>query len=286
MTQPVNERWRAAVSALRARYAARLARRDEGRALAALGELVAGAAAGEGARPGCELVELEASDALVRALEGEIARSLAEDRADYAQASSWIRPVVIARGLAARAVVRDRLRRARRLRSAACARAGEAMLDDAPSVNGAAGALAEDVRAARARAAAATLDAERLLAPFGGAVVPAPVCHVGREVTALGGSLAKELRGHLLPRVPALVGLAVGWWVASTFTDSHLSAMLHGLGIGSGPRRAVSAETYRMMSFWLPVVAAALCSYAGARLRNLVRSRYAPAASASHAGER
>jgi len=109
-------------------------------------------------------------------------------------------------------------------------------------VNGAAGALADDVRAARARAEAATLDAERLLAPFGRRDRPGAACHVAREVTVFGGSLAREVRGHLLPCVPALAGLAVGWWVASTFTDSHLSAMLDGLGIGSGPRRAVRSH--------------------------------------------
>ncbi len=88
--------------------------------------------------------------------------------------------------------------------------------------------------------------------------------------------MAQEVRGRLFPRVPALAGLGVGWWIAKTFTDSRFSATLHSLGIGSGPRRVVSSERLHAMEFWLPILAAAICSYATGRIAALLRSRYDP----------
>ena len=69
----------------------------------------------------------------------------------------------------------------------------------------------------------------------------------------------------------------MGWWIASTFTDSRLGATLHALGIGSGARRVVTTKQLHAMEFWLPIVAAAICSYASSRVAAVVRSRYAPA---------
>ena len=75
-----------------------------------------------------------------------------------------------------------------------------------------------------------------------------------------------QLRSHFLPKAPALAGLAVGWWIARTYTDSHLHSVLRTLGIGKGGTRVVSSSTYEAMSFWLPLLAAALCAYLGERL--------------------
>ncbi|HET9597355.1 MAG TPA: hypothetical protein VFP65_17325, partial [Anaeromyxobacteraceae bacterium] len=97
---------------------------------------------------------------------------------------------------------------------------------------------------------------------------------VAREGGALARPVAREVRARLLPKTPALAGLAAGWWIASTFTDSELSATLHRFGLGSGPRHAVSSETLHRMEFWVPVLAAALCSYLGDRVATLVRRRY------------
>ena len=95
----------------------------------------------------------------------------------------------------------------------------------------------------------------------------------------------KETRGALVPRLPGLAGLAVGWWIAQTFTDSPLSATLHSWGLGDGPRHAVRSDTLHAMNFWLPLVAAALASYAGSRLAALIRSRYSPPPDAVVPGE-
>jgi hypothetical protein len=74
--------------------------------------------------------------------------------------------------------------------------------------------------------------------------------------------------------------MGAGWWIANTFTDSSFSATLHSFGIGDGPRHAVTTEQYQLMHFWLPIVAAAACSYLGSRLGALIRARYQPGAAA------
>jgi hypothetical protein len=86
------------------------------------------------------------------------------------------------------------------------------------------------------------------------------------ETAGFGRAVARQLRSQLLPKAPALVGLAVGWWVANTYTDSHLRSVLRSIGIGSGGTRVVSSSTYEAMSFWLPLLAAALCAYLGERI--------------------
>jgi hypothetical protein len=58
----------------------------------------------------------------------------------------------------------------------------------------------------------------------------------------------------------------VGWWIANTYTDSRWKSLARSLGIGSGGTHVVSGETYRAMSFWLPLLAAAVCAYLGDRI--------------------
>lgn len=270
-------RWRAALAAFRARLEVRRALREEQTALLRLGEALAGASpqVGDGLRDA--LGEVAGHDSAIVAVQDAVSATLREDRADYAMVAPWIRPFVIARGVAARCVLHERLRQVRNERAAACRHLGAAALEQSVAIPGEAATSGVAAREARVRAVTASGQAEALLAPFGGSVLPRPVFCVGREVAAFSKPLAREVRGQLLPRVPALAGLTVGWWVASTFTDSQLSATLHSLGIGSGPRRAVSSGTLRALSFWLPILVAALCSYAGSRLGALVRARYAPA---------
>lgn len=231
---------------LRQRWVVRGARRRERRALEKLGESLP-----KGAR-------LAALDEALRAIDAQVAASLRRDRDEYPDVGAWARPLVVVRGLLDRVVLRERARRCRSERREACVRQGE------ESLAGAQGSLAEAARAARAARATATA----AIAPL-----PLPL----REAGHVTGHVLRELRGQILPRVPALVGLAVGWWIGQTFTDSELSATLHGWGIGSGPRHAVRGETLRAMRFWLPLLAAALSSYAGSRLGALVKTRYSPA---------
>jgi len=93
------------------------------------------------------------------------------------------------------------------------------------------------------------------------------LAHVaGQEGRALGAAVLQQLRGALLPRASALAGLAAGWWVASTYTDSHLRSVMNTVGLGRGGTHVVSGTTYKAMNFWLPILAAAICAYLGERL--------------------
>ena len=98
--------------------------------------------------------------------------------------------------------------------------------------------------------------------------------HLGRESTVLGRALWLQLKPTFLPRSSALVGLAVGWWLANTYTDSHFRTVMHSLGLGNGGKRVVGGETYQAMMFWLPVLAAAGFAYLADRAHFLIQRRY------------
>jgi len=267
-------RCRVAPGVLRARWDVNRAIRVERRALAALGNELAGATGRCGPGMDPHLAEIVALDSRSDLLRASIADSLRDDRADYAAVAAWMRPLVIGRGFASRSILRHRLRCLRRDREAACVRLGTAWdlaSTDAPAVSG---PIVNALSDSRSRIAAATRTAEILLAPVGGLLVPGPALLAVGEARAFGQATVREARAQLVPRVPALFGLVAGWWVTSTFTDSQFLATLHSLGIGSGPRRAVNHETLRLLSFSLPLLAAAFCSYLSARLASLVRSRY------------
>ncbi|HUJ29324.1 MAG TPA: hypothetical protein VLW85_25065 [Myxococcales bacterium] len=220
------------------RFDAWCARRDERRALLASGRQLPPSPA------------IAALDQKVRGFDQALDDSMRRDRADYAAVPAWARGLVVLRGVLDRAVLRALRLSLRRERDEAC-------------IALAAGQPSPEVLQARARREAA----ENALGPL-----PLPL----RESAHFGRFLARELRTQLVPRVPALVGLVVGWWIAQTFTDSELSATLHSWGIGDGPRHAVRSSTLKAMSFALPIVAAAVCSYAGSRLAAYFRARYAP----------
>jgi hypothetical protein len=242
------------VKTLEQRWIAWKARREQGRAFRALGESLP-------ASP-----EVAVQDEKLAGLDRALSLSLARDRADYAAIAPWLRLLVVLRGLFDRAVLRALRRRAMQARSLACERLGEA------SVDAAKGPAADAARAARD----AVWQAEAQLEPLPVAV---------REAQQFSKFILKEARGQLVPRVPGLAGLGVGWWIAQTFTDSQFSATMHAWGLGEGPRHAVRSETLHAMSFWLPLLAAALASYAGSRLAALVRSRYSPPPDAVVSGD-
>ncbi|HSE46397.1 MAG TPA: hypothetical protein VLA89_13815, partial [Gemmatimonadales bacterium] len=66
------------------------------------------------------------------------------------------------------------------------------------------------------------------------AAPPPWMSRVADEATLLGRALRRQMRDRLFPRLPALVGLAAGWWVANTYTDSHWKSALRSVGIGGG----------------------------------------------------
>jgi chorismate mutase len=198
---------------------------------------------------------IQAVFARIEDLERAVPQSLERDRADWALVPVWARWLVALRGVLERLVLRALRHRVRADRAAACEELGDASLESAE------GEAARAAREAHARVAAA----HESLRPLHPAV---------SEARHLGGAVFSELKGKIVPRVPGLAGMTVGWWIAQTFTDSQWSARLHGWGFGSGARHAVSKDTLRMMGFWLPLLAAALCSYLGTRLSNFVEDRY------------
>ena len=181
--------------------------------------------------------------------------SLAIDRNDYRSVALWWRPLVVIRGLCDRAIVHHQLRRCRRA------------LDLRHE------ALGRYAHASSVTAVAPIERTERLQPSVGDP--HSRWVHVARhEGKALGGAVWQQLHGKLVPRVSALAGLAAGWWVASTYTDSHLRSIMSAVGIGGGGTHVVSGTTYKAMNFWVPILAAAVCAYLGDRLARAIRTRY------------
>ena len=232
------------------RWDAWVARRNEREALLALG---AGLPTPDQDR------KLDDLDTLLHA-------SLARDKADWAVLPGYVRPLVVLRGMLDRAVLRALRRQAEKTRADAQFELAKAALE---SARGPVGDIARSASAA-ARAAAEAVE---------------PLPRALREAHHFSAYLWKEARGQLVPRAPALIGLGVGWLIAQTFTDSQLTAQLHAWGFGQGPRHAVRSETLHAMNFWLPLLAAALSSYAGSRLAAALKSRYeTTSAAASSSG--
>jgi hypothetical protein len=178
--------------------------------------------------------------AALDAIAGE-RRAIGEAEArDLARVAWWVRPVVVVRACSARIVLQhDRCRAQRSLDRAHEALGRAAMLGNA--------------------------DIPRPPAPVGEGG-PEWAGRAAREASGFAVAVWGQLRGHLFPKLPALAGMAVGWWIANTYTDSRLRSVLRSVGIGSGGTHVVSGSTYRAMTFWLPLLAAALCAYAGERI--------------------
>lgn len=178
----------------------------------------------------------------------QCSHSRAADRTDAEDVDVWMLPVVAVRGLVTRAVLRHRIARGHRLLRDRY----EALGREALTGNRASGPPALP----------------------GGTGEPNPLkAAAATEAARLGRALWGQLRPAILPRAPALAGLAVGWWIANTYTDSRWKSLARSVGLGSGGTTVVSGETYRAMRFWLPLLAAALCAYLGDRLAAAWRER-------------
>jgi hypothetical protein len=242
-------------------------RRQERAALRRLGADIEAEAENGSTELRAILIEIAKARQQLGELAEERATSLATDRTDLRRVAQWIRPFVIARGLCARAVLNHRAsavdRRLTSLHESAGALAAErASMARRGELVG--------VRAGLHRLAA---EREQWLAPFGGTAHPVWIHRAGRESAVLAQAFVKQLRSTLLPKAPALAGMAVGWWIANTYTDSHLRSALRSIGIGHGGTHVVSGSTYKAMSFWLPLLAAAVCAYVGERLAEFYRER-------------
>lgn len=244
----------------RLRHQERLAQRH-------LGELIAARRNGNEREDVARLAaEIVAERRGMEVLEREFRESLDADRNDLARVSVRMRPVVMARGLCARAVLRHRRAAAER----ALYPRYEAL--GALAASNPRGASA-DLAASRAALERLRAEREQRLAGYGESAPPAWAATAVTESAGLGRAILVQLRSSLLPKGPALAGMAVGWWIANTYTDSHLHSALRSVGIGHGGTRVVSGSALKAMNFWLPLLAAAVCAYIGERVAGFYRQR-------------
>jgi hypothetical protein len=181
----------------------------------------------------------------------ELAKSHANERVECDAVTPWLRPLVLLRGLGDRALLHQQMRRCRREMGVCHEALGRA-----------AGTTSRD---------GAALGSTPVRDGDGSPEWTSVLAREGRE---FGIALWQQLRGKLLPRASALAGLAAGWWVASTYTDSHLRSIMNTVGIGKGGTHVVSGSTYKAMSFWLPILAAAICAYLGDRVARAIKHRH------------
>jgi hypothetical protein len=242
--------------------------RQERAALRRLGEEVAGdAESGASDELRGMVAEIGEARRRLEALAAESAASLDSDRADLGRVAPWVRPVVIARGACARAVLRHRAGAARQMLRPRYEALG------ALAARTGVGAARREAADARIRLERLLAERERRLAPFGGTAHPAWTRRAVAESAGIARAIVSQLRSSLMPKAPALAGMAVGWWIANTYTDSHVRSVLRSVGIGSGGTHVVSGSSYKAKSFWLPLLAAAVCAYLGERIAGYYRGR-------------
>jgi len=130
---------------------------------------------------------------------------------------------------------------------------------------------ARDVQAIRTELASAASERERRIAELDARPLPAWMERARGEGKHFGGALWTQLRSQLMPKAPALAGMAMGWWITSRYTDSHARSILRSVGIGHGGTHVVSGSMYKAMQFGLPLLAAAVCAYVGGRIAAAIR---------------
>jgi hypothetical protein len=247
--------------------------RQERAALRRLGEEIAGRVESGGSEELDRLaVEIGGVKRQLELLAAESATSLAADHTDLGRVAPWVRPVVVARGVCTRMILWHRAGAARRRLRPRYEAFGEL------AVRGGLAAPRRDVVSARAGRERLLAERERRLAPFAGTAHPAWTRQAATETVGLTRAVLNQVRSTLLPKTPALAGMVVGWWIASTYTDSHVRSVLRSIGFGSGGTHVVSGSTFKAMSFWLPLLAAAVCAYLGERIVGYYRKRASPEA--------
>jgi hypothetical protein len=269
-------RWKAVYASWELDLKVARLRREETAALAQAGRRFRTASMEAGAAPSEPVARALASVAELeehaRALAERLAASLEGDRRDYRTTGSEIgRWLIVARGILDRLVLRDEAWRAKRELPGRQIELGKRVAEDAEAL---ARLPAEDrQRALETRAAVEAARAERvaLLAPYGGETLPGWLRVTLAEVGSLGSFLKEELTKKVYLRLPALTAMAAAWWVTQRFTSATTSPFHFW---NSDERTHVSESSLELLSFWLPLVAAALIAYLIATLTKRVRRRY------------
>jgi hypothetical protein len=242
-------------------------RRRERAALARLGRVTLADGGAREGRLATLAAEAVAARSRLAALEEERRAALAATRADLAAVPGWMAPVVLVRGASSRAVLRQRRAAIEKAMHELHLTAGRlaTMIATGPA--------AREVQAIRAELATAASERERRRAALESRPLPEWVDRARAEGKELGGAVWKQLRSQLTPKAPALAGMAMGWWIASRYTDSHARSILRSVGIGHGGTHVVSGSMYKAMHFGLPLLAAAVCAYVGERIAAAIRER-------------
>jgi hypothetical protein len=203
--------------------------------------------------------------------------SLARDRDDFARASQAMRWVVVVRGVFDRILLRGDLRRQERERPALERELGRVAFDgEHPTLRALVpDAIAKQITDARADAASARTERAKSLKPFGGQPLPGWLGATLHEVRVFLGFVWEQLSKKFFLRAPALAGLLVGWWLGRSFSSSEAATWVH-QHIGLDVRDRGEVETKARLAFWLPLFAAALCSYIAAFVALRVQRKYAP----------
>jgi hypothetical protein len=89
------------------------------------------------------------------------------------------------------------------------------------------------------------------------------------EGRRLGQDLVDRLRAWLTPRAPALVAMALGWWIARRYTESHVGTILASVGLSlkrSGPHLVSASTDTLLITYGVPLVAGVICAKLGHRV--------------------
>ncbi len=85
----------------------------------------------------------------------------------------------------------------------------------------------------------------------------------------LGQDLVNQCRAWLTPRAPALTAMALGWWIGSRYTGSHMKTILKALGLSlkhSGTHLVSASRDTLLIQYGVPLVVAVLCAKVGSRV--------------------
>jgi len=270
-------RWKAVYASWELDLSIARLRREETAALAQAGRKFRTASLEPGPAPSEPVAKALASVAELeehsRALAERLASSLEADRRDYRDTGSALgRWLVVVRGILDRLVLRDEAWRAKRELPGRQAELGTRVVADDEAL---ARLSAEDrARWLVTRTALEKAVAERaaVLAPYGGEALPAWLRGILGEAGTFGAFVKEELTKKIYLRLPALAAMAVAWWITERFTASRFESSLnHFTGEG---RMGLSEQALDLLSFWLPLIVAALVAYLMSTVTKRVRRRY------------
>lgn len=270
--------WKVVYTSLGLALLIRRLRKEETAALAQTGRLYRTASLEQDPGPAGPVAEALASVAeleeRLRVLTERLAGSLEADRRDFrATGSALGQGLIVVRGVLDRLVLRDEAGCARRALPARQTELGRRVVGDPFALERL--EPADRQRGLEASAARARAEAERaeLLAPFDRDALPTWLRAALEELRTFGALLKDELTKKVYLRLPALAAMAAAWWVTQRYTDSRFEANLDRF-TGEG-RAGLSAGEYQLLSFWLPLVVAALVAHLMTALTKRIRRRYA-----------